>query len=146
MPFVPKGRPLQRGEFYIPRLGHLDAPQPLPGTISRFVGQLRLLFDAEIYVPKYLGLTVLKEFADHILVRAQTTDDWIFERFAPACASCMRTDLTGATINDPRLAGHNLQLDEKLASVIGQETALCGNTRVHTLHATTSWCIGCSSR
>jgi hypothetical protein len=134
MPFVPKGRSLQRGEFYIPRLGHLDAPEPLPGTISRFVDRLRLLFDAEIYVPKQLDLNVLKDFSDdiHILVRAQTTDDWIFERFAPTCASCMSIDLTGATISDPRLAEYNLRLDEKLASLVRQEAPLYGNTRVHT--------------
>jgi hypothetical protein len=134
MPFVPRGGPLRPGEFYIPRLGHLDAPQPLPGAIRRLVAQLRSLFDAEIYVPKYLDLNALKDFADyiHILVRAHTTDDWTFERFAPACASCMSIDLTGASISDPRLAEYDLRLDEKFASVIRREVPLYGNTRVRT--------------
>jgi len=95
---------------------------------------LRLLFDAEIYVPKYLDLNALKDFADHIhiLVRTQATDDWVFERFAPACASCMCVDLTGAAISDPRLAKYNLPLDEKLALLLQQEAPSYGSTRVQT--------------
>jgi len=133
MPFVPKGRPLRQGEFYIPRLGHLDAPQPLPDPISQFASRLRSLFDAEIYVPKFLDLSALREFADyvHILVRAPATNDWVFERFAPACASCIGIDLTGAMICDQRLAQYDLQLDAKLACLTRQEAPLCGTTRVH---------------
>lgn len=134
MPFVPRGKRLQQGEFYIPRLGRLDTPHPLPGPISRFIAQFRVLFDAEIYVPKYLDLSAFKDFAGdiHILARMPTADDWIFERFAPACASCTGIDLTGGTISDPRLAGYNLQLDEKLACLVRQEAPLYGSTRVHT--------------
>lgn len=133
MPFVPQGRTLKQGEFYIPRLGHLDAPHSLPGPIRRFVSQLRLLFDAEIYVPKYLNLSALKDFVDHIhiLVRAQWTDDWIFERFAPACASCMGMDLTGAKVSDAHLARYDLQLVENLARLIRQETPLYERTQAH---------------
>jgi len=134
MPFVPKGLPLRRGEFYIPRLGHLDAPPSLPGPISGFIARFRLLFDSEIYVPKYLDLSALRDFADciNILVRAPKSGDCIFERFAPACASCMGMDLTGTTISDPRLASYNLQLDEKFVCLVRQEAPLYGNTRVHT--------------
>ncbi len=136
MPFVPKGKSLPPGKFYIPRLGHLDAPQPLPGRISRFVAQFRVLFDAEIYVPKCLDLTALSDFADyiHILVRTPATDEWAFERFAPACAACMGTDLTGAKLSDAQLARYNLQLDEKLGRLIRQEAPLYGTTRLHTPH------------
>jgi hypothetical protein len=127
---------LQRGEFYIPRFGHFDAPQSLPGAISRFATRMRLLFDAEIYVPKYLDLNALADFTDyiHILVRAQASNDWVFERFAPASTSCMGIDLTGAAISDSRLAEYNLRLDEKLASLLQQEVPLYGSTRVQTPH------------
>ncbi|MGA3399638.1 MAG: hypothetical protein ABSC95_10495 [Acetobacteraceae bacterium] len=134
MPFVPKGRSLQPGEFYIPRLGQLDAPQPLPGPIGRFVALFRVLFDAEIYVPKCLDLAAFRDLADsiHILVRTQATDEWIFERFAPACAACMGMDLTGAKASDAHLARYNLRLGETLARLIRQETPIYGNARVRT--------------
>ena len=134
MPFVPKGRPLRLGEFYIPRLSHSHFPQSLPGPIRGLIARFRSLFDSEIYVPKHLGLSALRDFRDfiNILVRASKTDDWISERFAPACASCMGMDLTGATIGDPRLASYNRELDEKLACLVRQEASLYGNARVHT--------------
>lgn len=150
MPFVSKGRPLRQGEFYLPRLGHLDAPHPLPGLISRFVAQLRLLFDAEIYVPKYLDLSAFKDFENyiHILVRAQVTDDWTFERFAPACASCMGMDLTGAKVSDAHLARYNLRLDEELARLIREETPFYSKAQAHTSHGdlTVHWlCVPMSN-
>jgi hypothetical protein len=134
MPFVPEGRSLQPSEFYIPRLGQFDAPRRLPVPISRFAAQLRALFDAEIDQPKCLNLASFKDLADyiHILSRTQATDDWTFERFAPACAACLGMDLTGAKVSDARLAPFNLRLDEKLSRLTRQETPLCGRTRVNT--------------
>ncbi len=136
MPFVSKGRPLKQGEFYLPRLGHLDAPHSLPGLIIRFVAQLGVLFDTEIYVPKYLDLSAFEDFANyiHILARAQMTDDWIFERFAPACAESMGMDLTGAKVSDVRLARYNLRLDEELARLVREEAPFSRKTQTHTAH------------
>ena len=116
------------------------------GCGRRFVTQLRLPFDAEIYVPKYLDLNPLKDFSDYIqiIVLAQATDDWIFERVAPAGASCMCADLTEA-ISDPPLAECNLPLDGKLAFLLRQEAPPYGNSACR--HgAGISWCIGCSCR
>jgi hypothetical protein len=136
MPFVPEGRPPRPSEFYIPRLGQIDAPRRLPAPISEFVARFRALFDAEIYIPKYLDLTALGGLADyiHILARTHASDEWIFQRFAPACAACMGMDLTGAKISDPHLAPYNVRLDEKLARLARQEAPLYGKTRLNTPH------------
>jgi hypothetical protein len=102
--------------------------------ISEFVARFRALFDAEIYKPKYLDLTALGGLADniHILARTHASDEWIFQRFAPACAACMGMDLTGAKISDPHLAPYNVRLDEKLARLARQEAPLYGKTRLNT--------------
>ena len=117
MPFVPQGMTLRRGEFYIPRLGYLEAPPPLRVPISQFIARFRELFDQEIYVPKRLNLTAFRGLAEyiHILVPTLETDEWTFERFAPACAGCMRLNLTGARISDSRFAPYNLRPDERFA-------------------------------
>lgn len=131
MPFVSKGRSLRPGEFYIPRLGELDVPRYAPRSIGRFIALFRALFDTEIYVPKCLDLNALRDLADyiHILVRTWATDEWTFERFAPACAACTGTDLTGAKVSDTRLAPYNLQLDEMLARLVRQEAPFYGSTQ-----------------
>lgn len=136
MPFVPKGIALRRGEFYIPRLGYLEAPRRLPVPISQFIARFRELFDQEIYVPKRLDLTAFRGLADHIHILGRTleTDEWTFERFAPACAECMKLDLTGAKISDARFVPYNLRLDERFAQLARQENPLYGRTRVTMLH------------
>ena len=133
MPFVPKGIALRPGEFYIPRLGQLEAPRRLPVPISQFITRFRELFDAEIYIPKCLDLTAFGGLTDyiHILVRSQEADEWTFERFAPACGVCIGMDLTGAKVNHAHLAPCNFRLDERLAHLARQETPLYGTTRVN---------------
>jgi hypothetical protein len=76
MPFVPDGRPLPPGAYYIPRLGRFGAPQRLPVPVIRFASRLRELFDEETYKPKYLDLTSFGDLADsiHILTFDQATD------------------------------------------------------------------------
>ena len=134
MPFVPNGGSLRHGEFYIPRLGQLDAPRRVPVAIGEFIIRFRALFNSEIYIPKCLDMSALGNLADyvHILVRTQATNEWTFERFAPACAACMGMDLSGAKVSDARLAPYDLRLDEKLARLARQETPLYGKTRVNT--------------
>jgi hypothetical protein len=133
MPFVSQSRPLQPGEFYIPRLGRIDAAFRLPVVVSQFTEQFRILFDAEIYVSKRLDLNAFGGLGDfiHILARIQSTDAWTFERFAPACTACIGTDLTGSGVSDARLAPYHLRLDEKLAHLVREETPLYGRTRVN---------------
>jgi len=49
---LPEDGKLRSGNFYIPRLGQLNAAQQLPVLMSRFVAQYRALFDDEIRIPK----------------------------------------------------------------------------------------------
>ncbi len=136
MPFVPKGIALRRGEFYIPRLGYLEVPRRLPVPISQFIARFRELFDEEIYVPKRLDLSSFGDLAEyiHILVRTLETNEWTFERFAPACVECMGIDLTGAKISDARLAPFKLRLDERFARLARQEIPLYGRIRATMQH------------
>jgi hypothetical protein len=121
MPFVANGGPLRPGEFYIPRLGHLDA-------------RFRERFDADIHVPKSLDMSAFEDLADyvHILVRVQAADEWTFERFAPTFAACIAMDLTGAKVGNSSLAPYNVRLDERLAHLARQERPLFGKTLVNT--------------
>ena len=132
MPFVANGEALRPGEFYIPRVGHLDVPRALPVPLIRFAARFRELYDAEIHVPKSLDMSAFEDLADyvHILVQAQATDEWTFERFAPAFAACMGMDLTGAKVGHASLAPYDLRLDERLAHLARQERPLFGKTRV----------------
>src|SRR5258708_1857729 len=57
----PEDGKLRSGNFYIPRLGQLNAAQHLPVLMSRFVAQYRASFDDEIHIPKRLELS---EFGD----------------------------------------------------------------------------------
>ena len=134
MSFVPDGRHLGSSEVNIPEFRQFDTPGRLPVRISRFAAQLRELWNAEICKPKCLNLTSFKELAEynHILSRAGATDNWTFERFAPACAACIGMDLTGAKVDDARLAPYNMRLDVLLSRLARQETPLCGQMRVNT--------------
>jgi len=133
MPFASRSRPLQPGEFYIPRLGRFDTSLGLPVLMSQFIEQFRVLFDAEIYVPKCLNLNAFGGLGTyiHILARAQATDEWAFERFAPAYVACIGADLTGSWVNDTRLLPYHLQFGERLAHLVRVETPLYGRTRVN---------------
>jgi len=63
------GKP-RSGNFYIPRLGQLNAAQHLPVLMSRFVAQYRASFDDEIHIPKRLKLSEFGDLADHLHILA----------------------------------------------------------------------------
>lgn len=89
---------LPGGYFYIPRLGHLNAPRYLPVVMSRFVARYRVLFDDEFHIPKRLELSDFGDLADHLHVLAfdAIRNTWMFERFAPFSALRAGVDMSGA--------------------------------------------------
>lgn len=119
-----EGGKLRSGHFYIPRLDRLDTSECLPLSMIMFVSQFRLLFDAEVHVPKRLELATFEELADylHILVLGRTRETWKFERFAPFSAARARMDMTGADVNDQRFAPYNRRLKEKLARLLREKS------------------------
>jgi hypothetical protein len=134
MPFVPQGKPLQSGEFYIPRLSQPRTARTLPASMSRFIARFRARFDAEIYVPKCLDLSVFESSAHHIHIVARggaSMNTWTFERFAPAWVDCLQISMTNRDITDARLAPYNLRLEDELAKVIMRETPLHCCKTVH---------------
>jgi hypothetical protein len=135
MPFVPQGKPLQLGEFYIPRLVQPRIARTPPASMSRFITRFRARFDEEIYVPKCLDLTVFGNTAHHVHILARgdsRMNTWTFERFAPAWVDCLQLTLTGRDVTDVRLAPYNLRLDEELPKVILRETPLHCCKTIHT--------------
>jgi hypothetical protein len=107
---------LADGQFYIPRLDRLDTSGCLPLPMILFVAQFRAMYDGGDGVPAHLELSAFEESAGHIhlLGRAESGSEWRFERFAPISAARVRVDLTGAVVNDHRLAPHNRGLGPKL--------------------------------
>ena len=116
----PEDGKLRSGDFYIPRLGQLNAAQHLPVSMSRFVARYRALFDDEIHMPKRLDLSEFRDLADylHILVLGASREVWTFQRFAPFAAARIGLDLTGAKVTDQRFAPYNRRLDEKLVRLL----------------------------
>src|SRR5450759_1763465 len=107
---LPEGSRLQSGNFYIPRLGQLNAPQHLPVSMSRFVAKYRVLFDDEIHIPKRLELSEFGDLADHIhiLLLGQSRETWTFQRFAP----------------------YNRRLEEKLARLLREKSPFYVGTHI----------------
>jgi hypothetical protein len=120
---LPEDGKLRSGNFYIPRLGQLNAAQHLPVLMSRFVAQYRASFDDEIHIPKRLKLSEFGDLADHlhILALGASRETWTFQRFAPFSVARIRVDLTGAKVNDQRFAPYNRRLDEKLARLLREK-------------------------
>ena len=120
---LPEDGKLRSGNFYIPRLGQLNAAQHLPVLMSRFVAQYRASFDDEIHIPKRLELSEFGDLADHlhILVLGASRETWTFQRFAPFAAARIGVDLTGAKVTDQRFAPYNRRLDEKLARLLREK-------------------------
>jgi len=125
------GKP-RSGNFYIPRLGQLNAGHQLPVLMSRFVAQYRASFDDEIHIPKHLELSEFGGLADHlhILALGASRETWTFQRFAPFSAARMGVDLTGANVNDLRFAPYNRRLDEKLARLLREKAPFYVGTHV----------------
>lgn len=123
MPIVRKRRPLRQGGLHNARLAGPDASQRLSGPNSHFVALLRLLFDAGMSIRRDRDLNALKDYTKYFvaLVRAQPTDDWIFELFTPSSASCMCINLADAPTRYPRLARCN----QRLASLVRQAAPQC---------------------
>jgi len=129
---LPEGSRLQSGNFYIPRLGQLNAPQHLPVSMSRFVAKYRVLFDDEIHIPKRLELSEFGDLADHIhiLLLGQSRETWTFQRFAPFSAARIGLDLTAAKVNDQRFAPYNQRLEEKLARLLREKSPFYVGTHI----------------
>src|SRR5450759_3872421 len=129
---LPEGSRLQSGNFYIPRLGQLNAPQHLPVSMSRFVAKYRVLFDDEIHTPKRLDLSEFGDLADHIhiLLLGQSRETWTFQRFAPFSAARIGLDLTAAKVNDQRFAPYNQRLEEKLARLLREKSPFYVGTHI----------------
>jgi len=123
--FVPEGGLLPPGEFYMPRLGRLNMGPASPELMERFVARFRALFDAEIYVPKVLRVTSFeKEVADciHIVTLDKGTGAWKFDSFAPACATRLGVDLSGAEVIDERFEGYGSRFSAELLKVTQRES------------------------
>lgn len=71
---LPEDGKLRSGNFYIPRLGQLNAAQHLPVLMSRFVAQYRASFDDEVHIPKRLELSEFGDLADHLHPRSAEED------------------------------------------------------------------------
>jgi len=129
---LPEDGKLRSGNFYIPRLGQLNAAQHLPVLMSRFVAQYRASFDDEIHIPKRLELSEFGDLADHlhILALGASRETWTFQRFAPFSAARIGVDLTGANVNDLRFAPYNWRLDEKLARLLREKAPFYVGTHV----------------
>jgi len=129
---LPENSKLWSGNFYIPRLEQLNAHQHLPVLMSRFVSKYRALFNDESHIPKRLELSEFGALADylHILVLGASREAWTFQRFAPFLAARIGMDLTGAEINDPRLAPYNRRLDEKLSRLLREKAPFYVGTHV----------------
>jgi hypothetical protein len=123
--FVPGARPLAPGEVYLPRLSRYVLPDNVPVYLTRFAAKFRIVFDAELSVPKPFNLPEqFGSVADglHVNARDPATRTWRFQRFAPAWAARLGQDLTGESVLHPRYAPYNTRLHDMLEEAVERET------------------------
>ena len=101
--FVPGGHVLERGFFYIPRLGRHVVPPDVPITLMRFAARFHGTLDAELQEPKLLDLQAqFGPLADwlHVLQRDAVGETWRFV-WSGKHPLLPRGDLTGTEADDP---------------------------------------------